>query len=381
MSDFIEILSIVTAIQLIIFCGFVFFRKNKTINHYLLAAFLLSNAVFIIGFMIHHYVITYPVLLMPFLYFGKAFGLLFGPLILLYSKSITLKNFRLKKSELLHLIPFLIYIIVTVVYFHSKSFETKMMLIDKRILIPIEINITLTVSLNIQILIYVILAIKKVLSYQKQIEQVHSEIESIKLAWLNLVLAGFVVMWSIDILHFIGDRINIISDLASSTLSVLSLGINFVFAILIMFKGLNQPQYFGIGLDREEKERYFKSTLNKTKSEEHLLDLIGYMESEKPYLNPTLTINELAEKINILPKFLSQTINQNLNQNFYEFINDYRIKYAMQLLSSTSKTDYTVLEIAYECGFNSKSVFNSAFKKITNTTPTEFRKTQKLIIA
>jgi AraC-like DNA-binding protein len=148
-----------------------------------------------------------------------------------------------------------------------------------------------------------------------------------------------------------------------------------------MFKGLNQPQYFGIGLDREEKERYFKSTLNKTKSEEHLLDLIGYMESEKPYLNPTLTINELAEKINILPKFLSQTINQNLNQNFYEFINDYRIKYAMQLLSSTSKTDYTVLEIAYECGFNSKSVFNSAFKKITNTTPTEFRKTQKLIIA
>ena len=97
------------------------------------------------------------------------------------------------------------------------------------------------------------------------------------------------------------------------------------------------------------------------------------MQKEKPHLNQTLTLNNLAASLNVQPKILSQIINQNLNKNFYDFINDYRVNEAKTILSDNSKAEMTVLEILYECGFNSKSVFNTAFKRYTGLTPSEFR--------
>ena len=70
---------------------------------------------------------------------------------------------------------------------------------------------------------------------------------------------------------------------------------------------------------------------------------------------------------------LSVLINHHLNQHFFDFINEYRIQKAMQILKNPSKKKLTILEILYEVGFNSKSSFNTAFKKHTNQTPTEFR--------
>ena len=98
------------------------------------------------------------------------------------------------------------------------------------------------------------------------------------------------------------------------------------------------------------------------------------MSNEKPYLTSTLTLKELAERLDLNPRILSRVINERKNQNFFDFINGYRIDDAKMILSNPAKRKMTILEVLYGVGFNSKSVFNTTFKKNTGVTPTEYRK-------
>ena len=107
---------------------------------------------------------------------------------------------------------------------------------------------------------------------------------------------------------------------------------------------------------------------------EDLVQLKNYMMEEKPFLNPALTIQDIAREINVPVRELSVLINHQLGQHFYDFVNTYRIEQAMKILKDPSKSKLTILEILYEVGFNSKSSFNTAFRKHIGKTPTEFRK-------
>ena len=97
------------------------------------------------------------------------------------------------------------------------------------------------------------------------------------------------------------------------------------------------------------------------------------MISEKPYLDPLLTLAMLAEQLSMPTKHLSQIINEHFRQNFNDFINSYRIRAAIAKLSAVQTREDKLLKIAFESGFNSKSVFNAAFKKNTGFSPSEFR--------
>nr|WP_271711528.1 helix-turn-helix domain-containing protein [Marinigracilibium pacificum] len=98
------------------------------------------------------------------------------------------------------------------------------------------------------------------------------------------------------------------------------------------------------------------------------------MESERPYLDFELTLSKLAHQFNTTEKDLSILINHQIGKHFFDFINDYRVKEAKSILEDSQKKKVTILEIVYESGFNSKSSFYSAFKKVTGKTPTEYRK-------
>jgi len=102
-----------------------------------------------------------------------------------------------------------------------------------------------------------------------------------------------------------------------------------------------------------------------------------YMAEEKPFLNPSLTIQDVSRDIQIPTRELSLLINHTLQQHFFDFINAYRIENAMTILDDTAMNKVTILEILYQVGFNSKSSFNTAFKKHTGLTPTEYRKQVK----
>lgn len=117
------------------------------------------------------------------------------------------------------------------------------------------------------------------------------------------------------------------------------------------------------------------------KEEEAVLlsqQLKNYMEREKPYRNIDLTLRDLATALETYPHYVTQVLNTISNQNFYDFINTYRIEEAQTRLLDPQFKKMTVLAIAYDCGFNSKSTFNRIFKQKTGFTPSEYRKKKSL---
>ena len=123
-----------------------------------------------------------------------------------------------------------------------------------------------------------------------------------------------------------------------------------------------------------QKPKYATSSLKDGEKEILIQRLTKSMEKEKPYLNENLTLKELADKLETSPNNLSQIINERFSKNFYEFINEYRINEVKSLLIDPEYSHYSMLGIAFECGFNSKSTFNSVFKQFTGKTPSEFKK-------
>jgi YesN/AraC family two-component response regulator len=98
------------------------------------------------------------------------------------------------------------------------------------------------------------------------------------------------------------------------------------------------------------------------------------MEQEKPYINSDLTLTQLAEMLSISPHNLSEILNTQINQNFFDFVNQYRVEEVKKALTDPGNQHLTVLAIGFDAGFNSKTSFNTIFKKYTNMTPSEFRK-------
>ncbi len=123
--------------------------------------------------------------------------------------------------------------------------------------------------------------------------------------------------------------------------------------------------------DSSEKENiHIKNRIQ----EGYLDKLLLYMETEKPYLNPNLSINDVSENTSIPAYMLSQVINSRLGKNFFNFINGYRIDASKKLLKDKGNAERSILDILYECGFNSKSSFNKAFKSLTGMTPSQFKR-------
>jgi AraC-like DNA-binding protein len=101
--------------------------------------------------------------------------------------------------------------------------------------------------------------------------------------------------------------------------------------------------------------------------------LVQFMEHNKPYLESHITVERLANKLNVSPKLLSSTINNQLHVNFFELIGNYRVAEAKKRLADSELSQKPISEIMKSCGFNSKSVFNQAFKKSVGVTPSHYR--------
>jgi ligand-binding sensor domain-containing protein/AraC-like DNA-binding protein len=129
--------------------------------------------------------------------------------------------------------------------------------------------------------------------------------------------------------------------------------------------------------EREEpKEKYKTSALLPETVEQVLPQLTRLMEGEKVFLKPDLTLKKLSDQLHVHYNHLSRIINEHLGKSFNDYINSYRIEEARRRLADPKQDHKTILEIAYDTGFYSKSVFNTAFKKFTGMTPTQYKKKQ-----
>jgi AraC-like DNA-binding protein len=282
---------------------------------------------------------------------GYSAGFLFGPLLYLYTKSITGQNYSLGKITYLHFLPFLI-ALVNFVLVNFLSFTI------------------VTILLHVQILTYMALILLILSGYRSKLKNYYSSVEELNLSWLMVVVFAFMTMWLVDLVSFILWNVDPNHSSYNGYLLLISLSINFIFANYIVYKGLTHPDLF---IGAEETEKYKTSVLKDDLKQEYLDKLVDFIESEKPYLTPGLTLSDVSAKLEIHPKYLSQVINENLQKNFHDFINYYRIKEAQRQIEESLESKKTILEVLYDCGFNTKSVFNTSFKKIVGLTPTQYK--------
>lgn len=145
------------------------------------------------------------------------------------------------------------------------------------------------------------------------------------------------------------------------------LGIILIFSILYY----SVKKYLSL---RKLKRKYKGSSLTPKEAMACLQKILHVIEVEKVYKDEDISLNSLAEKLCLSPRNLSQIINEQMGKNFYELINNYRVKEAQKILMSPQTSHMSILEIGYEVGFSSKSAFNRAFKHFTNMTPSQFKK-------
>lgn len=232
----------------------------------------------------------------------------------------------------------------------------------------------------VQLGLYFLFMIKRLIKHSNSIKNEFSNIDRINLLWLRNLLVGLSCIY----LLYLGDQffpdllgMNILGDLIT------------VIAVLLIYTmgylGVRQPVIFTQSFVSRQAtideninqsvEKYHRSGLDKETSLVFVSELASHMETNKPYLEGDLVLPQLAQQLGISANYLSQVINEQLNVNFYDFINGYRVEDAKRLIKNAGQNNTNILKIALDSGFNSRSAFYTAFKKVTSMTPTQYRKT------
>ncbi|MCS4225759.1 AraC family transcriptional regulator [Sphingobacterium sp. BIGb0165] len=376
--DKINLLIIVNIISLFISLFLAFFlftlkTKYKTSN-LLFAVFLLLNAIDVSEPLFNMMVDGPSNLGM----FKSTFVFLQIPIFYLYIISVCYADFKLKPKYLLHLLPYLIVNLILLPRFYTVDAASKMSFIQNRQSM-IEFQF-IHILIHFQIVIYMI-TVFRVLRKSKKLYLENFAGKSVSsYNWLFQFTIVLTILYLVALLKNIlkfSDYPHI-SEWLKIGLLVSSL---FVFC-WYLFKALNNPDIFRnidsklrlvSELVSEENSRE-QSTIAEQKHNEELVKLRKYMVEKKPFLNPSLTIQDVSNEIEIPVRDLSLLINHQIGQHFYDFVNTYRIENAIEILKDQTKNRVTILEILYQVGFNSKSSFNTAFKKHTGITPTSYRK-------
>jgi YesN/AraC family two-component response regulator len=126
------------------------------------------------------------------------------------------------------------------------------------------------------------------------------------------------------------------------------------------------------------KIKYEKSGLDEEKADKIYQQLVGCMHTQKLFTDSELTLGVLAKNLEIHPNHLSQVVNSYEGKNFYDYINSQRVEEFKKLAPQPANRNYTLLSLAYECGFNSKTSFNRNFKKATGVSPSEWLQKQDI---
>jgi len=368
-----NLISIITVVQLILFGLFLLTApKKRGADKIALALFLFANSLYILDFLTYRYIKLISSYSTNFFFIGDTFGFLFGPLLYLYTKSVNSKDFHFTKKDILHLVPFFFIFILTLFHYQFQPHERQLELL-KTGLFGNTWSVIFFLAMNVIIFAYLLFTFFTIKSKDQNLKGYYSSLEKVNYNWLRLVVSAFFIMWVVDILNWVLGTLEISSLISIELLTFTSLTINFVFANLLILKSLRLPEMEEI----TELPKYEKSPLTVQTKNDIRQRLEDLMTKEKLFLNSSITLGEIADKLSVIPRYLSQVINELKGQNFYDFVNSYRIEEAKKILSDPSHNEEKILAVLYDCGFNSKSVFNTVFKKSTGITPSEYRRKYK----
>ncbi|NAS29876.1 helix-turn-helix domain-containing protein [Flavobacteriaceae bacterium R38] len=376
-SSVIGILSFIIVILFFLLAAFLLTVKtSKKLSNQLLATFLIITAIDITAFFYHNFITLPPSIEM----FRIQISNFKDPLLFLYILSVIYSDFKLKAKHLFHLSLWLICIIILFPNFFLGNKEFQIDFLSKYHGNEVFESKIIGSITKIAEVIYIIAEIYYIARYRKLLLENYTSKEAFyNYKWLKQLII-FILLG--QLLTFIKGFVRDTEDadiLFVNILRIILLSFGIVFSFWLVLKALLSPKLFrgvDVNLKLSKEIAATEKTINEIEGNEQTNTLKAYMAEEEPFLDPSLTVQSLAEKIELPSRELSVLINQGLGLHFFDFVNGYRIEKAMSILKDPSKSKFTVLEILYEVGFNSKSSFNTAFKKYTGMTPTAFRKTQ-----
>jgi AraC-like DNA-binding protein len=293
---------------------------------------------------------------------------LIAPLLWFYTKELIGERVTLSKNLVLHFLPFLVIIFLSLTL---KSIDPDILFMRFLNQHQRLINVFFWMSVVAQFSSYQFLIRKKWIAYQEFIKQEVSNKEGVDISWVRFFLIVFLLI-NIFFLFSLFTAIHL--DYAAwqprTTALIFSLS---VFAL--SYKGILQKELFQKVEARPEKKIEPLHNASPIKPDEELISkLLNYVAEKKPYLDSELTLSSLAKDLSISRSQLSLLINEGIGDNFYDFINKYRVEEVKTLMVDPQVKNYNLLGIALEAGFKSKSTFNLIFKRFTGLTPTEYRK-------
>lgn len=363
--------------------------------------------------------------------FAIPLSLCSSPFIYLYIQKLTSEKFRITKLTLVHFIPAIILLLINIFTFGMIPYEDKVLLIGGVMKNP-EIMPLLNVYIkayfisqylyDIQAVLYGILMLRILVRHKNRISNIFSYKENITLGWLQIFVVVFLIVSITEILLYSytgyiatgGSDAQGMSAALIDHFDLFSFVLTILYCFFIGFFGLRQTDIYHvpkktiipatinivpepaqnlemlqvnqeIAIDIEEisgpindevehEKKYNKFELPETQKEKILKDILQAMETKKLFLNNKLTLIDLSIEINTNKNYVSSIINEKMQKNFFQFVNEYRINEAKNLLTNKTYNNHSIEGVALTVGFNSKSAFNPAFKKQTGLTPSVYRK-------
>ena len=370
-------LAIIIGIIITFFLSFILItKKNKNLADKILATWLVLLGIHLWLFYEQSLLKSYqfPVLLglhlpLPFLHW---------PFLYLYIAVLTNQYDRHKQWLLwLHFIPAILLYIYLMDFF-SLSADEKIYIFNQSGHVPkymIFMDLIL-ISISISGIIYVYLTYRLIKQHRKNIVNQFSYQEKINLDWLQYLFLGMGLIWTV--IWFRGSD-NFIF------LSVV------IFVIFLGYFGIKQVGIFtnklpfeneqtSIEAEVEKTKKYGKSSLTKEMSILIHSQLQKVMKEERLFENAELSLNDLATHLKVHPNYLSQVINTIEGKTFFDYINYHRVEAFKKVIEMPQNQKYTLLGLAYDCGFNSKTSFNRNFKKATGFAPSEYLKQLNIVL-
>ena len=326
----------------------------------------------------------------------EPFPILLGPSLYLYIRSFK-ENITWRKAAPHVVFFFLFFFIAYAYYSYLKVHYADPVQISKGMTKDVY-GILFSITKISWFLVYYFITRQTLIKCQQSVKECFSDISQIDLRWARLLNNGTLLLIIVSI------AMNVLIFIYPSRFSLFLL-IN----IAIMTPYLYAITYIGIthstlwrktreanaylnadnkesGLQNnllivEEKSRSAKAGLSEERIRQLADMIVRAIENERLFTESELTLQDLANKIQCPPHQASQAINEGLKKTFYDVINGYRVEEAKRLLLDPKNVNFTILSVGFEAGFNSKTTFNTVFKKFTGFTPTEYREKQKMSVA
>jgi len=314
-------------------------------------------------------------------YYLISMEMILAPLIYFYVRSITTSDFKFRKKDIWHFVPWMLFffikIFILVYYMNQPGFSDTQ---NGYMVVHFQwkyVEPIVTVFSNMQMLLYLAFTFQLFYKYKGKIQHYFSNTFKLELNWIRNFLYIYSFIFVYGMIQIIINEV--ITELHwtqkwwlqfFSALAVIYVGIKGYFTDTVKLTSLNFES------ETESKSVKRKKVVSLSDDAQVKKQTVkAYFAYEKPYLNPDLNLVELAKELNMNRAELSEVINDGFGKNFNDFVNSYRIEAVKQMFSENRQKELSLLGIAFDCGFNSKATFNRVFKKLTSPSPSEYLKT------